>query len=106
MNLILDRICLVVIAIVGEETYKIYSKKVFNLDVDIDTGTDAILDEVSESIKDPAKEMNENIVYENFGSNYKTKSKLFVKNDVTVSIETTYNPSEPIKKTIRVKEGA
>ena len=86
MNLILDRICLVVIAIVGEETYKIYSKKVFNLDVDIDTGTDAILDEVSESIKDAAKEMNENIVYENVGSNYKTKSKLFVKNDVTVSI--------------------
>lgn len=106
LNLILDKICLVIIAIVGEETYKIYSKKVFNTDVDIDTGTDAILDEVSESIKDAAKEMNEEVVYSNQTNNYKTKSKLLTKKDDSLVIVNTYNSFEPLKKCIKEKEGA
>ena len=57
INLIIDRICLVIISIVGEETYKIYSKKVFNKDVNIDTGSQQFLSEMEESIKNAAIEM-------------------------------------------------
>lgn len=105
MNLILDKICLVIIAIVGEETYKIYSKKVFNTDVDIDTGTDELLDEVSESIKDAAKEMNDEITYENISNGNKFKTKLLIRNDNALIICDTYNSLEPLKKSLKENEG-
>lgn len=58
LNIIVDQICLVVIAVVGEETYKIYSKKVFNKDVEIDTGADQLIEDVSDTIKSAAKEID------------------------------------------------
>lgn len=51
-NVFLLRIGLVLISITGEETYKIYSKKVFNEDKDIDTGIDSIYDELKKDIKE------------------------------------------------------
>ncbi len=42
INKIIDAICLSLISLVGEETYKIYSKKVLNIDVDINTVDDDI----------------------------------------------------------------
>lgn len=45
---ILEKIGIAVIGITGEETYKIYSKKVFNQDVDIDSGVDDIMDSIEE----------------------------------------------------------
>lgn len=53
-DLIIIKICLAIIAIVGEETYKIYSKSVFiepkDLDTDIDDLYDQIKEEFNESI--------------------------------------------------------
>lgn len=46
------KICLAIIGIVGEETYKIYSKNVFQVEKVIDTGVDGIYD----SIKKDAEE--------------------------------------------------
>ncbi len=46
INIIINQMCLVVIGIVGEETYKIYSKKVFNEELTIDTGNGEILTEL------------------------------------------------------------
>ncbi len=40
------KICLAIIGIVGEETYKIYSKNVFEVEKVIDTGVDSIYDEI------------------------------------------------------------
>ena len=57
MNLIINQICLVVLAIVGEETYKIYSKKVFHKEVSVDTGSEAFIEEMSQTIKPAAEEM-------------------------------------------------
>lgn len=52
MNVIMVRIGLAIIGISGEEMYKIYSKKVFDMDVDIDTGIDKIYEDLKEDLKD------------------------------------------------------
>ena len=39
------------IAITGEETYKIYSKKVFNQEKTIDTGVEDLYDEIKAELK-------------------------------------------------------
>ncbi len=51
MNIVLVRIGLSLIAITGEETYKIYSKKVFNVEKTIDVGVDDIYDQIKEDLK-------------------------------------------------------
>ena len=44
----INRICLAIIGIVGEETYKIYSKNVFAVEKTIDAGVESIYDEIRE----------------------------------------------------------
>lgn len=56
VNIILVRIGLTVIAITGEETYKIYSKKVFNVDKTIDAGVEDIYAQLNEDLKDAGEE--------------------------------------------------
>lgn len=73
MNIIIDQICLVILSIVGEETYKIYSKKVFNKDIEIDTGSDEFIEEMSNSIKDAAIEMNTAIPVADASKQFKRK---------------------------------
>ncbi|MBN2299826.1 MAG: hypothetical protein JXC31_01435 [Acholeplasmataceae bacterium] len=51
VNKVLIRIGMTIIAITGEETYKIYSKKVFDIEKSIDTGVDEIYDALSEDLK-------------------------------------------------------
>lgn len=46
MNLLLKKVCLVIMGIIGEETYKIYSKSVFDKDVTIDSGVEEIVEEI------------------------------------------------------------
>ncbi len=77
INIIIDHICLVIIGIVGEETYKIYSKKVFNKDVDIDTGTTELIDEMSDSLKIAASQLNddEDVYIKN--NKYKLKTSVY-----------------------------
>lgn len=48
MNLLLKKVCLVIMGIIGEETYKIYSKSVFDKDVTIDSGVDEIVEEIGD----------------------------------------------------------
>lgn len=50
LDLIIKKLCLVIIGIVGEETYKIYSKKVFNQEVDIDSLNEEILHEIKDDL--------------------------------------------------------
>ena len=50
LNIVTDKLCLIIITIVGEETYKIYSKKVLNKDVEIESNVDAIADSIDEEI--------------------------------------------------------
>ncbi len=58
VNIITERLCLVVLAIVGEEVYKIYSKMVFNKDINITSTVDEILNQIDKSLKDASKEVS------------------------------------------------
>lgn len=51
VNTLMIRIAMALIAITGEETYKIYSKKVFNTEKTIDTGVDDIYEALSSDLK-------------------------------------------------------
>jgi len=50
LQIILVKIGMAMIAITGEETYKIYSKKVFDQDKSIDTGIDQIYSDIKKDI--------------------------------------------------------
>ncbi len=56
INIIMIRIGLAVIAITGEETYKIYSKKVFNVEKTIDSGVDDIYKDLTEEFEKAGSE--------------------------------------------------
>ena len=60
MNSTLDfavhKLCLAVIEIVGEETYKIYSKRVFDEEKNLDLNVNGIVDELDEEMKDISDE--------------------------------------------------
>jgi len=51
MNIVMIRIGLAIIAITGEETYKIYSKKVFDVEKTIDTGVDDLYHMIKEDVQ-------------------------------------------------------
>ncbi len=46
LSIVLNKLCVIVITVVGEETYKIYSKKVLNKEVSIESDIDKIADEL------------------------------------------------------------
>ncbi len=50
LNIIVVKIGLALIAITGEETYKIYSKKVFDEDLSIDMGVDSIYEDINKEL--------------------------------------------------------
>ncbi len=55
-NFAIKKLCLIVISIVGEETYKIYSKAVFDSVVEIDTGVSLLVDEVNSELEENASD--------------------------------------------------
>ena len=62
INFITDKLCLVTLAIVGEEIYKIYSKTVFNQDKEITTNVDQLLSQIDKKLieaSDDVREQNE-----------------------------------------------
>lgn len=56
LDFAIKKICLAVIGIVGEETYKIYSKRVFDKEMEINTGVEDIILEVSNDLKEISDE--------------------------------------------------
>lgn len=56
LGAVVTKLCVVTIGIVGEETYKIYSKSVFNIDKEIDTGVNDLVKEIDTEINDNVKE--------------------------------------------------
>ncbi len=95
-NKIMDKICLVTLAIVGEETYKIYSKKVFHQEIEIDTGSNEFIEEMTQSIKDAAIEIDSNISLAADGSK-RLKKSVLVQSAVPSRYET-YNPKMTLKQ--------
>ena len=56
LNVAIKKMCQAVISICGEETFKIYSKKVFNEENMIDLDTNKYIGELDESLKDVSDE--------------------------------------------------
>lgn len=54
-NAIMIKLGLVVISLIGEETYKIYSKKVFDHDKQLDSGISEIYKDIEETLKGDGK---------------------------------------------------
>lgn len=104
INIAIDKICLAVIGIVGEETYKIYSKKVFNEIVEIDSGNDVLIKDLEDSIKEVAKEIDSNPSEIKFISNKMLKTKHY-RQDFNMSVYNTgFSEKEPLKKKNSEKE--
>ena len=61
VNIITNKLCVIIIKVVGEEVFKIYSKKVLNKDAEIDTNIEETLNDLENDIKDlNTKEKNNN----------------------------------------------
>lgn len=97
INLIVDHICLVIISIVGEETYKIYSKKVFNKEIEFDAGTEDLIEEMSDSLKSAAMELSgeEGIHQSTFKQ--KLKTRVYYKNIEERKL-VTFDSKYPLKR--------
>ncbi|MDR2822422.1 MAG: hypothetical protein LBV58_02590 [Acholeplasmatales bacterium] len=63
MSIILNKIGIAIIRITGEETYKIYSKKIFKTDSEIDTSVDDIYDELNEELAKEFRESEKDIKF-------------------------------------------
>ena len=55
MTIVLDKLCMIIISVVGEETYKIYSKKVLNKEAEIESDVDMLIDSMKEDIQGDEK---------------------------------------------------
>ena len=76
LNIALDKLCIVIIGIVGEETYKIYSKKIFEVDVEIDSNVDSILEELQSEVKDAANDLE--VLDNSLDEEIRFKKKIFI----------------------------
>lgn len=103
INLIIDKICIVIISIVGEETYKIYSKKVFHKDVELDTGTADLIEEMSDSLKSAVLELEGDTPMSEHLPAMRLKSNLYSKN-TQKEILKTYIGTYPIKRKVEVEQ--
>ena len=85
INIILKKLCVVMISVAGEETYKIYSKSIYNIDDEIDTGVDDLIDDLDETVKKSEEYFDKNddiLMLENKSkdTDINTKPKSKVKN--------------------------
>ena len=108
INVITDKLCVVIIAIVGEETYKIYSKTVFNQDVEIESNVDDIINSMNNDIlkanDDIDNSNNSNDNSDNLNSDFsipvKNDEKMFktrtLKLEKHIDYISIFNPNYPM----------
>ncbi len=101
MNIVVDQICLVIISIVGEETYKIYSKKVFHKEVEIDTGSNEFIEEMTDKIKTAAMELD--IAKEAKPADVQFKTRVWMGADKKMNY-VTFHKAQPLKKSMEVAQ--
>lgn len=101
MNIVVDQICLVIISIVGEETYKIYSKKVFHKEVEIDTGSNEFIEEMTDKIKTAAMELD--IAKEAKPADVQFKTRVWMGAGKKMNY-VTFHKAQPLKKSMEVAQ--
>jgi len=63
MDIVSKKLCLVLISVAGEETYKIYSKSIYNEEAEIDSNVDLLVTDLEDEVSrqyDNIEEVNEN----------------------------------------------
>ncbi len=61
INIIMKKLCVVMISVAGEETYKIYSKSIYNVEDEIDAGTDELIEDLKDTALKASKEEEEEV---------------------------------------------
>ncbi len=59
MDIVSKKLCLVLISVVGEETYKIYSKSIYNEEAKIDANVDLLVSDLEDEVEKQSKELEE-----------------------------------------------
>ena len=77
VNIITDKLCKVLIALIGEETFKIYSKKVFNQDIELKTNVDELVDEIQNDLRQTENDISKEKASEEIASMIVGKTKSF-----------------------------
>ncbi|MGM9969577.1 MAG: hypothetical protein ACI35S_04175 [Anaeroplasma sp.] len=103
VNIILNKLCLVILAVVGEETYKIYSKKVFDLDISIDSDVDKLIDSIDKEIADVRDSVNRDVNEEYVTittpeeNNYNFKRKVYINSSDKIEYISIYSEKNKLK---------
>ncbi|MBQ3253447.1 MAG: hypothetical protein IJA65_02735 [Acholeplasmatales bacterium] len=99
MNIILNKLCVIIIAVVGEETYKIYSKKVFNQDVEIESNIDQLVSSLDNELIEAKKQAREDeyIVIDQDLSSIQFKKKIYIQEKYDMKYDSIYDSSEKLK---------
>ena len=100
LDIIICKLCEITISIVGEETYKIYSKTVFNEDVEIEGNVEELLTSIQNDITDITDSNDKNTVNK---TEYKFKNNLF-KTKVENNYQSNFDASYPMLTKNKVME--
>lgn len=108
INLIIDKLCLIIIAVSGEETYKIYSKKAFTENNEISDMIDDLIDSMDKDVDDAKKEVLElankdNTIFNN-NTNIRFKSYTNFKPNNNTIYESCYNSTYRFRQDRNVME--
>ena len=85
ISLIVNKLCQMIIGIVGEETYKIYSKKVLNLDLEYESDIDILADELIKDLNNVRNDSHEEMKFKEISykiSNVKNDYKPILDKDI------------------------
>ncbi len=108
INLIIDKLCLIIIAVSGEETYKIYSKKAFTENNELSNMIDDLIDSMDKDCDEAKKEVleldNKIEITTNNSNNIKFKSYANYKPNKKIVYESCYNKDYGFKKNKNLEE--
>lgn len=96
INLIIDKLCLIIIAVAGEETYKIYSKKAFTENNELSDMIDDLIDSMDKDCDEAKKEvleLTDNTNNITIANNIKFKSYANYKSNYKINYESCFNKS-------------
>ncbi len=109
LSVVLNKLYLILIEVVGEESYKIYSKKFTDDDIIFDDSSiDELIDEIASDFNDAKIKLDENITDETseiMDSNYELKKKIFTSEDIKNNdYESIFDEYERLKEKMEIEE--
>ncbi len=94
LSIAINKLCLIIIQIVGEETYKIYSKKVLNKEVDFESN----VEELARSIDTDILKLKENNTEEKINLEYEFLKRYYNVENKNVEYDTIFDAEMEMRK--------